>query len=64
MVVGTGCLLSAIVGAFHAVEKDPFRAASAACLFYSLCGERAAENAIGPGSFKNAFLDNLHRLLP
>jgi hydroxyethylthiazole kinase len=60
MVVGTGCLLSAVVGAFHAVEKDPFTAAAAAILFYSLCGEKAAENISGPGSFKTAFIDALH----
>jgi hydroxyethylthiazole kinase len=59
MITGTGCLLSAIVAAFHAVEADRFIAASAATLFYSICGEIAADQAQGPGSFRAAFLDAL-----
>jgi hydroxyethylthiazole kinase len=59
MITGTGCLLSAMVGAFHAVETDRFIAASAATLFYSICGEIAADHAQGPGSFRAAFLDAL-----
>lgn len=61
-VVGCGCLLSSVVGAFHAVEPDPFVASAAATLFYSVCGERAAEQAQGPGSFKTYFLDSLHAM--
>ena len=60
MVTGTGCLLSAVLGAFHAVEKNTFNAASAATLFYSVCGEVAARKAQGPGSFKTYFLDAIH----
>lgn len=60
MITGTGCLLSAVVGAFHAVEQNRFIAAQAATLFYSVCGEIAAEKAEGPGSFRMQFLDALH----
>jgi hydroxyethylthiazole kinase len=60
MITGSGCLLSAMTGAFHAVEKNPFDAAAAATLFYSLCGEAAAQKALSPGSFRTAFLDALH----
>lgn len=60
MVTGTGCLLSAIVAAFHSVHADRFTAAVAASIFYSICGEMAAEKAHGPGSFKMHFLDSLN----
>src|SRR5262249_49933467 len=60
MIIGTGCLLSAVVAAFHAVYDDAFQAANAAVLFYAICGELAAKNAQGPGSFRLHFLDALH----
>ncbi len=63
-VTGTGCLLSAVVGAFHAIEADRFTAAAAATWFYGICGETAAENAAGPGSFRTAFLDALYTVVP
>jgi hydroxyethylthiazole kinase len=59
MITGTGCLLSAVVGAFHAVEPDPYLAATFAAVFYGVCGEMAADHARGPGSFKPHFLDAL-----
>src|SRR5689334_13033503 len=57
---GTGCLLSAVVAAFHAVEKNRFEAAKIATLFYGICGEIAESKAQGPGSFRTQFLDALH----
>jgi hydroxyethylthiazole kinase len=63
MITGTGCLFSAVVAAFHAVEKNRFDAASAATVFYGICGEIAAKQAKGPGSFKTAFLDALNIFL-
>jgi hydroxyethylthiazole kinase len=60
MITGTGCLLSAVVGAFQAVHKNAFEAASASTLFYSVCGELAAAHAQGPGTFKTHFLDALY----
>ena len=60
-ITGTGCLLSAIIGAFHTVIIDPFDAAMAAVRFYGLCGEIAATKAIAPGSFKIALLDALYQ---
>jgi hydroxyethylthiazole kinase len=62
MITGTGCLLTAISGAFHAVENNRFEAASMAALFYSVCGELAAKKASGPGTFKSCFLDKLAAL--
>lgn len=61
-VTGTGCLLSAVVGAFHAAHENRFNAAAAASLFYSICGEMAAKESAGPGSFKMNFLDALQTI--
>ena len=63
-VTGTGCMLSAIIGAFAAVEKDPMAAAVAAAAFFGLAGERAAQQANGPGTFRAALLDALYALKP
>ncbi|OGP90157.1 MAG: hypothetical protein A2156_12430, partial [Deltaproteobacteria bacterium RBG_16_48_10] len=63
-VTGTGCMLSAIIGAFAAVEKDPMVAAAGAVAFFGLAGERAALEAKGPGTFKSALLDALFTLRP
>ncbi|MFZ2315838.1 MAG: hydroxyethylthiazole kinase [Gammaproteobacteria bacterium] len=62
-ITGTGCLLSAIVGAFHAVEKNRFDASVLATAFYGSCGEKASKSAQGPASFKIKFLDELN-LIP
>lgn len=59
-ITGTGCLLSAVIAAFHAVEKNRFEAAKMATLFYGVCGEIAENNINGPGSFRTQFLDALH----
>lgn len=58
-VTGTGCLLTAIVGAFNAVHTNQFEATSAASLFYAICGEIAEKKSSGPASFKTHFLDIL-----
>jgi hydroxyethylthiazole kinase len=61
-VTGAGCGLSAVVAAFCATEegKDFALATAAAFGFYGLCGELAAEDSSGPGSFQTAFLDWLY----
>lgn len=62
-VTGSGCLLSAVVGAFAAVavEKDLLLAAVAALVFYGVAAERAAEKtrALGTGSFHIELLNQL-----
>ena len=58
-ITGSGCLLSAVVSAFDAVHDNPYEAVSAAVNFYAVCGELAAEQANGPGTFKPHFLDAL-----
>ena len=63
-VTGTGCMLSAIAGAFAAVEKDPWIAAISGATFFGLAGEWAARKSTGPGTFKAALLDALFTLTP
>lgn len=58
-ITGSGCLLSAVIGAFNAVHQDRIEASSAAVLFYSICGELAAKHTNAPGLFKAHFLDAL-----
>jgi hydroxyethylthiazole kinase len=58
-VTGTGCGLSATVGAFLGVEKDSFIATISAFGFYNIAGEMAAKRSKAPGSFSVAFLDAL-----
>lgn len=58
-VTGTGCALGAAVGAFLGAGLDPLRAATAALSVYAQAGEKAGEEAAGPGSFVPLFLDHL-----
>jgi hydroxyethylthiazole kinase len=59
MITGSGCLLTAVVGAFRAVHQHSYEATAAAIEFYSVCGELAAQRATGPGTFLSHFLDEL-----
>ena len=58
MVTGSGCLLSAVLSVFDALHHHR-ETIAAGVVFYSICGEIAARNATGPGSFKPQFLDSL-----
>lgn len=53
---GTGCMASAVCGAFTAVT-DPMDGCIAAMTALGIAGEEAAQTAKGPGSFKPAFFD-------
>ena len=61
-VTALGCALTAVTGAFAAVEKDTLRAAAAATAIFGLAGELAAAKAQGPGSLRVALMDALHSL--
>jgi hydroxyethylthiazole kinase len=61
---GTGCMSTAIIGAFCAVEHDYLMAAASALACYGLAAEIAAGEAIGPASFKVALLDSLYNMTP
>ncbi|MEO0249194.1 MAG: hydroxyethylthiazole kinase, partial [candidate division WOR-3 bacterium] len=63
-VTGLGCILTALIGAFTAVEKDPLVATVGAVALLGLAGEKAAEQAKGPGTFKTALFDVLFALSP
>lgn len=65
-VTGTGCLLTSVIGAFAAVEKNPVRAAVAALAYYGVAAE-AAVAVTGPeqpGSFQIELLNQLFRTGP
>jgi hydroxyethylthiazole kinase len=63
-VTGLGCILTALIGAFAAVEDDPMVATVGATAFLGLAGEQAALQAKGPGTFKTTLLDILFTLTP
>lgn len=62
-VTGLGCSVTAVVGAFLAVEpNDAFSATVAGLAVFALAGEIAAGWAGGPGSLQVALLDALYNL--
>ncbi|MCF8041909.1 MAG: hydroxyethylthiazole kinase [Desulfarculaceae bacterium] len=63
-VTGTGCLATAIIGAFLAVEPDPLEATAAALAYVGLAGEKAAAVSSGPGSLQVNLLDALYNISP
>ena len=63
-VTGTGCMTSALVGAYLGAGADPFLAAAAGILSMGIAGELAFEThgATGTGSFHIGIIDALSRL--
>jgi len=61
-ITGSGCMASAIVGAFCAVEPDILCAASAGLICYGVAAECAAEGSPGPGTFRTSLMDALAAL--
>lgn len=62
-VTALGCSLNGVIAAF-CVGQPALPATVAALAYYGLAGERAAVQALGPGSFAAGFLDALHALTP
>ncbi|MCL6705770.1 hydroxyethylthiazole kinase [Pseudomonas sp. R2.Fl] len=58
-VTALGCSLTCLVGAYAAMEDDPFAATVAALTHFAVSGRQAHAQAQGPGSFAVAFLDAL-----
>ena len=56
-ITGSGCMATAIVGAFLAVEPDPFLAGIEAMIAFGIAGELAAERSAGPGTFRAQLID-------
>lgn len=64
-VTGTGCMASAIIGAFAGVQDDPFIAAVGALVAFGLAGEMAAEvSGDRPGTFHVEIYNALAALTP
>ena len=61
-VVGTGCMAASTMGAFAAVEADLAVAATSALVCFEVAAETAAQEAGGPGTFKERFFDRLYHL--
>lgn len=61
LLTGSGCLTGAVMGACHAVEKEPKTAALAAFFIMAYAGEEAAK-CRGYGSQKRALLDALTQI--
>lgn len=65
-ITGVGCSATALIGAFGAVQPDPWRATVSAMALLGVVGERAAqqviERGLGVGSMQTALLDGLQLL--
>ena len=61
-ITGTGCMVSALCGAFVACSKDYHSAAIAAILTMTVCGEMAEMNSKGSFSFFTELMDNISNL--
>lgn len=61
-VTGMGCTATAIIGAFAAVNSNPFTSASHAMLIMGIAGEIAASQSVGNGSMQINFLDALYNI--
>ena len=61
-VTAMGCTASSMVGAFAAVDADPFAASLHAMAVMGVAGERAAARSAGSGSMQVNFLDELYNL--
>lgn len=68
-ITGSGCMLTALIGAFAGAAGElgagrMAEAAVAALTCYNVAAELAAAEASGPGTFQAALFDALHRLDP
>ena len=61
-ITGSGCMATALIGAFRSVQPDPFLAATAAMIAFGIAGEIAAERSAGPGTFRQNLMDAVYGL--
>ncbi|WP_027365543.1 hydroxyethylthiazole kinase [Desulfotruncus alcoholivorax] len=62
---GTGCMSTALTGAFAAVCPDPLTAAAGALISFGIAGEQAAlRGPLPPGSYKVSLFDQVYDLSP
>ncbi|MBC7105191.1 MAG: hydroxyethylthiazole kinase, partial [Firmicutes bacterium] len=64
VVTGTGCMATAVIGAFRAVEEDGVLATAAALAYFGYAAELAAARSRGPGGFQANLLDALYLMTP
>lgn len=62
-VTAMGCTASALLGAFAAVNANPFEAGVQTMELMARVSERAAAKTSAPGSFRQAFLDGLYEAI-
>ena len=58
--IGSGCMLTSVLGCYLAVADAPFEAAQAALAHFTIAGEIASEQAEGPGTLKALLIDALY----
>ncbi len=61
-VVGTGCMSASVIGAFIAVDPDPFEGTVNALASYGISGEKGAEGSPAPLDFKSRLIDGMASL--
>lgn len=61
-ITAVGCTATALVAAACAVEDDPIVAATAALVILGICGERAAEGGVAPGTLRVRLVDALFEI--
>lgn len=61
-IVGTGCMAASVIGTFAAVDDDWVAASAAGLVCYEIAAEIAAQEAKGPGSFKEKLYDAVFNL--
>ena len=59
---GTGCMAASLTGVFAAICPDHVASSATALAAFGIAGERAAQEASGPYSFKTALMDNISQL--
>ncbi len=61
-IVGTGCMVTSVIGTFCAVHEDLLYASACALLCFEIAAELAAKDTQGPGQFKERLYDCLYHL--
>lgn len=61
MITGMDCSMTAVIAAFQSSVENPFEAGIIAAHYFALCGEVVSKEHQTPGTFKTAFLDQLHK---
>ncbi|KTD30796.1 hydroxyethylthiazole kinase [Legionella moravica] len=60
LITGMGCTMTAVLSAFAAVNPNHFQASSHASAYFGLCGQLTHQQTQKPGTFRQAFIDNLY----